>query len=680
MWPFNRLKATRDANRRQEANEIKQEIANHLTVNPLCSDYENVFAQVQPLINDMKVVRPYGVGKNGGRLPLQRTPELALLNNPNEQMGWSEFASAMFATWLTEDELNVHVHLKGRRVVGYTIIPPNSKRRDHNDDYYFEIRVGDKTEYIGREQVMTLRFSRSPKDLYRGVSPATAVRAWAQAEDVLAQYERAYIENGAIPASITFIRASSFDKYEQVRRELEGNLRGARNHNKTIYVWRQFNNDTGESRDQIEVKTIQGNNSTLAIKELTDIINDHLNKAYGVSNFILGDDSSAKYDNAELSDYQFIKRRVYPALISFWDQFQFELDRIVDGLGYAIQFDLELPDLTERQKVKAEIAKMRAETLTGLVRAGASARDAVKALDLSDNWLGAARGIWTQALTESMYNTQKLDKAVFPPAKSLAVINHTSPKDNQHTLPTCDSVNAHDDLPPMTDEEKKIYNALVVMAERIFTNTPNIDAEGTIAQIMEALETNAKYGAVAGAEEITKLLNDEDVVAEIKSTLENIDLSGTLRERLEGRTTELVNAYGEQTRSILESVLNNSQGLSAAEIRKELRALMPTWQAERIARTETVYAYKSGRLNEDEQIADKYNLKIKLKWRARPGACAVCAAMDGEEVEVGQAYEHIKETDDGVIEWDPNFWNDGGRIPAPHPNCRCYFDEIVEEA
>jgi hypothetical protein len=130
----------------------------------------------------------------------------------------------------------------------------------------------------------------------------------------------------------------------------------------------------------------------------------------------------------------------------------------------------------------------------------------------------------------------------------------------------------------------------------------------------------------------------------------------------------------------MESVLNNSQGLSAAEIRKELRALMPTWQAERIARTETVYAYKSGRLNEDERIADKYNLKIKLKWRARPGACAVCAAMDGEEVEVGQAYEHIKETDDGVIEWDPNFWNDGGRIPAPHPNCRCYFDEIVEEA
>ena len=72
MWPFNRLKATRDANRRQEASEIKQEIANHLTVNPLCSDYENVFAQVQPLINDMKVVRPYGVGKNGGRLPLSR--------------------------------------------------------------------------------------------------------------------------------------------------------------------------------------------------------------------------------------------------------------------------------------------------------------------------------------------------------------------------------------------------------------------------------------------------------------------------------------------------------------------------------------------------------------------------------------------------------------------------------
>lgn len=695
MGLFDRFRATRDATRKEKASQVKQEIANRLFINPLCSDYENVFAQVQPLINDMKMVRPFGVGKNGGRLPLQRTPELVLLDNPNDEMGWGEFAGAMFATWLTEDELNIHVHMDRNKVRGYTIIPPGCKVYLGNGDYYFQVHSADNDYYnIGRDEVMTLRFSRSPKNLQKGISPATAVRAWAQAEDVLAQYERAYIENGAIPASLTFIRASSEEKFRKVQKELEQNLSGARNHGKTVFLWRPYDNDTGESLDQVEVKTIQGNNSTLAIRELTDIINDHLNKAYGVSNFILGDDSSAKYDNAEMSDYQFIKRRVYPALMAFWDQFQFELDRIVGGLGYAIQFELELPDLTERSKVRAETARMRAETLTALIRAGSMPLPAVRALGLGKDWEGVARGIWTKALTEpSIYDKQKVSQknspAILPPTNNGEQNVDTHPKHTQtsctHTSQCGCSVNAQDKLPPMTEDEKKIYAVLVAMAERIFANSPNIDAEGVIKQINDILAGQAQLGAVDGSKRVAKLLKDKDVVAELKSNIENLKISKTLKDRINRRTTELVNGYGKDTKALMESVLESSQGLSAAEIRKELRAVMPTWQAERIARTETVYAFKSGRLDEDKRITDKYGLKMKLKWRAREGACDVCAAMDGEETVVGTKFVDEKEyiNADGekvVVSWDQDQWNDGGQIPEAHPNCRCYFDEIVEEA
>ena len=331
----------KDATRRRKATAIRQEIANQLVVNPLCSDYENVFAQVEPYVNKMIMVRPFGVGKNGGKLPLSRTPELALLNAPNDTMtGWTDFATSMFSIWLTESELDIHVHREGNKVVGFSILPPGSKVCTGNGQYYFQSNTEDGIENLTRDEVMTLVYARSTKDLLRGISPAITVRAWAQTEDVLAQYERAYIENGAIPASITFIRASTEARYNAVKDELEKNLRGARNKGKTIYVWRQFNNDTGESLDTVEVKTIQGNNSSLAIKELTDIINDHLNKAFGVSNFILGNDSSAKYSNAEQSRRQFIEERVFPALTKFWDQFQSEIDRITGGLGYAIQFEI----------------------------------------------------------------------------------------------------------------------------------------------------------------------------------------------------------------------------------------------------------------------------------------------------------------------------------------------------
>ena len=670
MGLFQRLK---DDRRRQKAAQIKQEIANHLLVNPLCSDYENVFAQVQPLINDMKMVRPFGVGENGGVLPMARTPELALLDSPNDEMGWGEFAGAMFATWLTEDELDIHVHMDRNRVKGYTILPPGSKTFTRAGDYYYQILTDDGMKNIYRDEVMTLRFSRSPKDLQKGISPATAVRAWAQTEDVLAQYERAYIENGAIPASITFIRASSWDKFEKTRKELEHDLRGASNHGKTVYVWRQFNNDTGESMDQVEVRTIQGNNSTLAIRELTDIINDHLNKAFGVSNFILGDDSSAKYDNAELSDYQFTRRRVYPALMAFWDQFQFELDRIVGGLGYAIQFKLELPDLTERQKVRAETDALRVSNITTLIRAGSTPADAVKALNLSDSWRGVARGIWMKALTEpTMMDKKQKDNQKLYDTPLTKCFNSS----HDH----CCSVNATDELPPMDKDELKIYNTLLAMAERIFANTPNIDADGVIAEIEKILQNRANLGAVDGAERVSKLLKDKNVVAEIRNNIENMQISGTLKDRIHDRTKMLVDRYGQSTNEIMNEVLENSAGMSAGEIRKALREAMPTWQAERIARTETVYAFKSGRLDEDETLNRRHNLNLKLVWRARHDSktCDVCAAMDGETVEVGDAFEHIKETEDGTIAWTPNEWNDDGRIPQPHPNCRCYFDEIVE--
>lgn len=686
MGLFQRI---RDDARRKKAVKVRQEIANHLVINPQCSDYENVFAQVQPIINEMVMIRPYGVGRNGGTLPMARTPELALLDSPNEEMGWGEFAGAMFATWLTEDELDIHIHMENGKVRGYTILPPGSKVYTGYGDYYFQVNTSEGMERLDRDVVMTLRYSRSPKNLDNGVSPATAVRAWAQTEDVLAQYERAYIENGAIPASITFIRASSWDKFEQTRKELEHDLRGASNHGKTIYVWRQFNNDTGESLDQVEVKTIQGNNSTLAIKELTDIINDHINKSFGVSNFILGDDSSAKYDNAELSDYQFIRRRVYPALTKFWNQFQFELDRVTGGLGYAIQFEIELPDLTERQKVKAEIDDLRVRNITNLINAGSMPADAVKALDLSDDWMSVARGIWRKALVSvevdkqkvSQNNSKKTNKSYLP-------LNNITP----HS--TCCHTSATDALPPMTADERRIYDALVAMAERIFANSPNIDEEGVIVELENVLRRRAELGGTDGAKHLASLLKNEAVANEIKNEIKNLSISGSLKDRIHERTTLLVENYGMLAKDIMEEVLENSAGKTAGEIKSALSEAMPTWQAERIARTETVYAFKSGRLDEDKAIAKNHDLNVKLVWRCRNDAetCDVCAGMDGQTVTLGEAFvDHLKleagtvlangkeVTEDKEISWAHSVWNDDGEVPAAHPNCRCWYEEIVEE-
>lgn len=682
MGLFSNLK---DAVRRNKSRNFAKELSNQFYLSPICSDYENLFAQVRPLIDEMKSIIPYGVGKNGARLPEQRTPEIAWLKNPNDSMGWAEFSDLMFATWLTEDELDIHVWKDRGNVIGYTVIPPECRIYLGYGRWEWQVMTTDGLEVLGEEEVMRLRFSRSPRNIERGVSPASAVRVWAQIDDLISQYQKAYFENGAIPATITFITASTQAKYEATRKELENHLKGARNRNKTVYAWRQFDNDSGQSVDQVEVKTIQGNNSTLAIREIVDIINDRLNKSVGVSNFILGDDSSAKYDNAELSDHQFTKRRVYPALMSFWNQFQHELDRITGGLGYGISFDLEIPELTEREKVKADIARTRAESLVNLISAGASAAGAVRALGLPKNWQLAADGIWAKGLEGELLSPISVD---YEKPKAVEATTDKKPEEAKEEK-TADVIHGHncschhslDKLPEMNEQEKQVYDLLLALADAI-KDGKDVKTDEVIAEMTEILKQDAAAGAEDGAKAL-ELLADKDVAGEISKLLSNgeIFISKALDDRIAKRTAELVKGYSDYTQKVIKEVQDTSEGLTANEIEKRLSEVMPRSRAELIARNETTYAIKSGRLEQDQELAEKYDLSVKLVWRTSGDndVCPICAAMAGTTVDLGKAFtDSVKTADGEILSWEHNSWNDEGKIPDAHPNCRCYFDEVIE--
>ena len=678
MGIFSRF-TSKDA-RRKKAREFSQELSWQFFQSPICSDYENLFAQVRPLVDAMKMVMPYGVGKNGARLPYKRTPELDLLHDPNDEMGWAEFADAMFCTWLTEDELDIHVHFgRGGKIIGYTILPPQSRMYLGDGRWEWQVMTTDGEEVLSSDEVMRLRFSRNPRNLQLGVSPASATRVWAQIDDLISQYQRAYFENGAVPATITFITASTEEKYRETREELEHNLRGARNKNKTVYAWRQFDNDTGQSADQIEVKTIQGSNSTLAIKDIVSIINDRLNKSIGVSNFILGDDSSAKYDNAELSDHQFTKRRVYPALVSFWNQFQHELERIYGGLGYGISFDLAIPELTERKKAIADIHRVQAETLVDLIQSGASASSAVKALGLGPAWEQVANGIYANKLSGDMlspisinYDKPKAKEATVDKVKEAEVVEK-----KDLVCHKCSCHHTLDKLPPMTDEEKQVYDLLVALAEAV-KDQKDVDVDKVIEEMKSILEYDAKNGAEEGIKAL-ELLTDEDVSGELAKIISDgeVYLSKALSDRLASRADQLVRGYHDYTKQVVSEVLNSSEAMTANEIKAKLAEVLPESRAELIARNETVYAIKSGRLEQDQEIASKYGLSVELVWRTShdSNVCPLCAAMDGQTVKLGDAFKSV-ETEDGLV-WEPNSWNDYGLIPDAHVNCRCYFDEVI---
>lgn len=662
---------------------VQEQTASRYYTNARMSNYENMFSQVRPLIDEMKVVRPYGVGRNGAALPLSRTPELAALLNPNESMGWLEFADAMYATWLTEPALYVHVHLSPRRkVLGYSILPPDSKKTLGEDEYWEITKTNGTIERFSEDEVMTLRYSRNPLNLESGVSPTSSVYVWAQIDDLIAQYQRAFFENGAVPATITFITASSYDRYSEKRRELENGLKGAKNRNKTIYAWRQLldDNTTG---DEIEVKTIQGNNSTMAIKDIVEIVNDRLNKSLGVSNFILGDDSSAKYDNAELSDHQFTRRRVYPALMTFWSTFQHELDRITGGIGYAIDFHLEIPELTDRLKTKAEIASITANNLISLLEAGATPSAAIMALGLPrDTWQPVADAIWNQRQKE-----QALTQAAAAIAQAV-----TAGQDSYKALHS--ATKSIDAAPTFTDEEKAeqiIYERLQRLKAKLATDEP-VDGdeedewlEETTEAITQEVVKKSEDGALAGAIALLALgtarLGDYGQQLQQQVDEGKVELPAEFYSSLNDRVRSIVNRYAADIKGEVAKALQefHSGAINKNELSERLKNIMPDARADMIARNEAHYAENAGRLMEDRAAALNTGVEIYLVWHARHDrqTCEVCAAMDGMKVKAGEAFpDHSWNEDGAQVSWDPSVYNDYGAIPNAHPNCRCWFEEV----
>lgn len=712
-----------------------QETGGQIRVNALCSNYENLFAQVRPLINEMKVVRPYGVGRNGGVMSMVRTPELAVLANPNKDMGWSEFIDDVLATWLTEEEVNIHVWRDDRgNVFGYSRLPVNSRTGLKSADGFDVFQVLTENNQVityTSEDVMTLRFSRSPRDITKGVSPATSVEDYAQLDDVIGQFEKAWFENGAVPSSITIIRASTKEKYTEVRKDLEKNYHGAKNKNKTLYLWRQFNPANGDEVDQVEVKPIQANNSTMAIKEIVSIVNDKLNKSVGVSEFMLGNDSSAKYDNAELSQQLFLRNRVFPALMAFWDQFQHELDRITGGLGYGIQFDLEIPELTEQAKAKAEVVKIKKESrrvdseierieeetrrieedkrrieeetrkiqdesanlrrtgytisldaITRAINAGATAEATLKALNLGDEWLDLARGIELRAQGQnSTLSSANTNGGV----QNLAVTD---------TVPC--AIHSHDSIEEIQSEftpnERKVYDELMKIVDAIAEQNPEIPYDEVKQVVLETLQAEANLGANETGETVATLLKDKDpeAVASIMEALKNggYAVDSEFLKRLEARTDALVERFSEDVQAEARTILAGSGEVTAQEMKKQLTTAGFTRQrATLIARNETVNAMRAGQIANADALEQQFGVKLAKVWRTANGsACAVCQAMDGQHVAIHDSFEpQIVEVPnkDGLTShletWATSVWNNDGETPNAHVNCRCTFDlEVVE--
>ena len=308
----------------------------------------------------------------------------------------------------------------------------------------------------------------------------------------------------------------------------------------------------------------------------------------------------------------------------------------------------------------------------------------MQALDLPDTWIAAAQGVYNKGLAGQLLAPVAIDYDAPKPVKSTndGKEDESELTDPLENLETIDIIHGHncschhslDALPEMTAEEKAVYNLLIELGEALMDQgEKSVDIDKVIAEMTAILEEDAKNGAIEGAKAL-EMLADKDIAGEILKTISNgeVYISQALSDRLATRANSLVKGYADVVQEKMNEVLLSEETLSASEIASRLSDVMPRSRAELIARNETVYAIKSGRLEQDEKLAEKYGLQVKLVWRTSHDSkvCPICAAMDGQTVDLGKAFSDVVKTEDGeVLAWEHNSWNDSGKIPDAHVNC-----------
>ena len=360
-------------------------------------------------------------------------------------------------------------------------------------------------------------------------------------------------------------------------------------------------------------------------------------------------------------------------------------------------------DAADDESVLRHRLETTAETLTGLINAGASAEFATKALKLDADWFNAGIGIQTKRDADAAFKEMQTIAAIRanmqPTAEAETVDQQPEPtaqiEDGHHC-----GCSHHTDAGPVIfgdDErtEKTIYDKLISLARAIVAENPNFDEELIKNEIWDLLEEQAAAGGNVSLEHLADLVEDPETERIIKEALEHgYDISDALTDRIKERTNLIVNDYSMHTREQMRAVLANAEELTAEEIQERLEQVIPYSRAATIARNETVYAFRSGRLDADMETAKQFGFedRLQLTWRCTQDSktCDVCAAMDGETTIIGKAYnDQITKpagtllANGNVLEKDETYsfrqdqWNDQGLIPSAHVNCRCYFDERI---
>lgn len=655
---------------------------------PMHDTYDNVFPYVNAIAQRFSTVIPYAVTSDGRRLD-PAPAALAALYAPNDTYSCLEFLKLIASGILTQSHMDILVwtpegpggNITPDNITGYTLLPSNSRvYNDTHTDWYHRVTMdlGDGTRQyeFTRNETISLSYSRHPDDPTHGISPAMTIKKWANVDDMIADYERGFFGNNAVPAGMLGIVSENAEDFQRNRARLEETFRGAGNNNGIAYNMIPVDPITHKPSQTSKLVWVpfQNSNDSLDLQTVNNVVNTRLANALAVPDIIRGIDNSQTYANAEMAERAFIENTLKPLCMTVWDKWQFELDRITGGLGYGITFTLDLPAQTEVEKVQAETQQIRINNLIQLVNMGASVESAAEALGLPDTYRRLNLHPSTPNIPSlpSARNTTKAAKPVndTPAEPHLLTATRTYAsrviqlaKRSQNSL--------HDDLETIgkqwvNDVENDLIAHLTAYAKKT-----GLKLEQVITVWAELHPDNPIAAEVQGYTQTDwrKLYDWATLPSNVKTAyLDHLEtIANTSSKTITSKTIDLL------TRA-------DTEQWDARRLRDELTR-MGNEHAELIARCETVQAQRLGSLYSARNLSETLGVRLQKVWRTTGdgNTCDFCKHMEGTTIGLDHTYlptgASIEVNDHTYVN---NFEN--MTTPNAHPNCRCYEDyEVVED-
>lgn len=655
---------------------------------PMHDIFDNIFPYVNAIAQRFSTVIPYAVTPDGRKLD----PAPAALNAlyaPNDTYSCLEFLKLIASGMLTQSHIDILIwttegpggNITPNNITGYTILPQNSRvYNDSRNDWYHRVTMdlgnGPRQYEFTRDETIALSYSRHPNDPTRGISPAMTIKKWANVDDMIADYERGFFGNNAVPAGMLGIVSENAEDFQRNRARLEETFRGAGNNNGIVYNLIPVDPTTHKPSQTSKLVWVpfQNSNDTLDLQTVSNVVNNRLANALAVPDIVRGIDNGQTYANAEMAERSFIENTLKPLCMTVWDKWQFELDRVTGGLGYGITFDLDLPAQTEVERTQAETQQIRVNSLIQLVNMGATVESAADALGLPEPY--------------KRLNLRKTDTTLPPTLHSTRNVTKAAKK--------TDDMTTEDQILPAT----RTYVDRVVRLTRRSRNGLKDDLETIgrqwVADVKDALIAHlADYACKTGMklEQVitawAELHPEHPLAVDIQSYTPTdwqklydwTTLPDDIKTAYETHLQEIADTTSKTITNKTLKLLNqaDTEQWDAHRLNDEL-ARLGNDHAELIARCETVQSQRLGSLYSARNLSETLGVRLQKVWRITGdgNTCDFCQHMEGTTIPLDSAYMAKDAT--SITIGDHSYTNSFENMMTPngHPRCRCYEDyEVV---